>query len=147
MEELVEGREMTVGILQEEALPVIEVVPKKRFFDFEAKYQSGITEYIVPAKISPEDEERLKNAALCAHKALGCSGCSRVDMIMSKGGAPFILELNSIPGLTPMSLLPKAAKEAGIDFSQLCLNLIYNAYEKKKITESSTDKEPADSPV
>jgi D-alanine-D-alanine ligase len=130
IEEYIRGREVTVGILEEKALPVIEIVPKKRFFDFEAKYQPGLTEYIVPANLEEEIAKRIQEAALLAHKLLGCFGCSRVDMILSQDNIPFVLEVNSIPGLTPMSLLPKAAKIAGIEFGQMCLKLIELAYEK-----------------
>ncbi|MCM8801217.1 MAG: D-alanine--D-alanine ligase [Candidatus Omnitrophica bacterium] len=133
IEEYIKGREMTIGILAEEALPVIEIIPKKRFFDFEAKYQPGMTEYVVPAQIEEEISERLKQTAYLAHQLLGCKDFSRVDMILSQQGVPFVLEINSIPGLTPTSLLPKAAKAKGIEFDQLCLKLIELAYEKTKI--------------
>jgi D-alanine-D-alanine ligase len=130
IEEYIDGREMTVGILDEQPLPVIEIIPKKRFFDFEAKYQPGMTEYVVPAKIEEGLAKKLKNTAFLAHKLLGCRGFSRVDMILSQSDTPFVLEVNSIPGLTPASLLPKAAKVVGIEFSQMCLRLIELAYEK-----------------
>lgn len=130
IEEYIRGREVTVGILEEKALPVIEIVPKKRFFDFEAKYQPGLTEYIVPANLEEGIAKKIQESALLAHKLLGCFGFSRVDMILSQDKIPFVLEVNSIPGLTPMSLLPKAAKIAGIEFGQMCLKLIELAYEK-----------------
>jgi len=130
IEEYIRGREVTVGILEEKALPVIEIVPKKRFFDFEAKYQAGLTEYIVPANLEKRIARKVQEAALSAHKLLGCFGCSRVDMILSQDNTPFVLEVNSIPGLTPMSLLPKAAKIAGIEFSQVCLKLIKLSHAK-----------------
>jgi D-alanine-D-alanine ligase len=130
IEEYIPGREVTVGILEEKALPVIEIVPKKRFFDFEAKYQPGLTEYIVPANLEEGIAKKIQKAALSAHKLLGCFGFSRVDMILSRDNIPFVLEVNSIPGLTPMSLLPKAAEIAGIEFGQMCLKLIELAYEK-----------------
>lgn len=131
IEEYVKGREVTIGILDEKALPVIEIIPKNRLFDYEAKYQAGLTEYIVPAKIEDKILERLRQVALSAHKLLGCYGCSRVDVILDSEGTPFILEVNTIPGLTATSLLPKAAKVAGIDFSQLCIKLIQLAYESR----------------
>jgi len=130
IEEYIRGREVTVGILNKEALPVIELIPKKRFFDYEAKYQPGMTEYIVPAKLEAEISKKIQSSAMSAHKLLGCSGFSRVDMILSENNIPFVLELNSIPGLTPASLLPKAAETVGIEFGQLCLRLIKLAYEK-----------------
>jgi len=130
VEEYIKGREVTVGILDEAALPVIEIIPKKRFFDFEAKYQPGMTDYIVPAELSERIARSVQKAALSAHKLLGCFGCSRVDMILGTDDLPYVLEVNTIPGLTGISLLPKAAKTAGIEFTQLCLTLIKLAYEK-----------------
>ncbi|MCX5713687.1 MAG: D-alanine--D-alanine ligase [Candidatus Omnitrophica bacterium] len=132
IEEYLRGREVTVGILDERPLPVIEVIPKRRFFDFEAKYQSGLTEYVVPAELEFSVARAAQDAAQRAHKLLGCSGCSRVDIILNKDSIPFILEVNTIPGFTATSLLPKAAGAAGIDFGQLCIRLIELAYEKTK---------------
>ncbi|MFH0855714.1 MAG: D-alanine--D-alanine ligase [Candidatus Omnitrophota bacterium] len=132
IEEYIKGRELTVGILEEKAMPVIEIIPKHRFFDYQAKYKKGLTDYIVPAKVSPFVSSRVKKAALSAHKLLGCFGCSRVDIILGHNDEPFILEVNTIPGFTETSLLPKAAREIGIDFTSLCLRLIRLAYEKTK---------------
>jgi D-alanine--D-alanine ligase len=132
VEEYIVGREVTVGILEEQALPVIEIVPKKRFFDYEAKYQPGMTDYIVPAKIPEKLAKKIQKVALMAHKLLGCFGCSRVDMILDKYNLPFVLEVNTIPGMTETSLLPKAAKIQGIGFDELCIKLIKLAYEKKQ---------------
>ena len=137
IEEYIRGREVTVGILDELVLPVIEIIPKKRFFDYEAKYQAGMADYVVPAALEDKIAQNIQEAALSAHKLLGCYGCSRVDMILSSDNIPFVLEVNTIPGLTLTSLLPKAAKVAGIDFSQLCIKLIWLAYEK-------TQNKPAD---
>ena len=130
VEEYVQGRELTIGILDDKALPVIEIIPKKRFFDYEAKYQHGMTEYVVPAPLDEEVAFQVQRTALMAHKLLGCYGCSRVDVILDQNAVPVILEVNTIPGFTETSLLPKAAKKAGIDFSELCLKLIALAYEK-----------------
>lgn len=134
VEEYLRGRELTVGILDEEALPVIEIVPKNRFFDYQAKYTAGMTDYILPAQLEDYVAEGTQKAALCAHQLLGCSGCSRVDIILAEDNTPVVLELNSIPGLTAASLLPKAARFIGIEFSQLCLRLIRSAYEKAEIS-------------
>lgn len=130
IEEYISGREITVGILHDRALPVIEIVPKNRLFDYEAKYKPGLTDYLIPAPIEEGLAKKLKDIGLSVHRLLGCFGCSRIDMILSKDGRAFVLELNSIPGLTPTSLLPKAAKVAGIEFPQLCLELVKTAYEK-----------------
>ncbi len=133
IEEYISGRELTVGVLDERALPVIEIVPKHKFFDFEAKYKAGLTDYIIPALLKPEIAEEVQQAALEAHKLLGCFGCSRTDIILSQKNIPFVLETNTIPGMTATSLLPKAARILGIDFNQLCLKLLELAYEKAKV--------------
>ena len=130
-EKYVKGRELTVSVLGGKALPVIEIVTKRRFFDFEAKYQQGLTEYIAPARLDPGIARRCQELAVACHRALGCGGCSRTDMIMDDSGAIFLLETNAIPGLTATSLLPKAAKLEGMDFPGLCLTLLDSAYEKK----------------
>jgi len=133
VEEFVRGRELTVGVLEERALPVIEIIPKKSFFDFEAKYQPGMTEYVVPAKIDESIARRVQEAGILAHKLLGCSGCSRTDLMLSEDNLPYVLEVNTIPGMTATSLLPKAARTIGIEFNQLCLTLIRLAYEKTNL--------------
>ena len=133
LERYISARELTVGILDEKALPVIEIIPKKRFFDYEAKYQPGMAEYVVPAKIEEVIAKKAQVVALEAHQLLGCFGCSRVDILLDKNATPFVLELNSIPGLTLASLLPKAARVAGIDFSELCVKLIQLAYERTQV--------------
>lgn len=132
IEEYIKGRELTVGILDDKPLAVIEIIPKNNLFDYQAKYQAGMTEYIVPAELPFEITHRVQEAALLSYKLLGCQGCSRVDMILRGDNTVFILEVNSIPGLTDNSLLPKAAKVNGIEFGQLCLKLIELAYEKAK---------------
>ncbi len=130
IEEYIRGREVTVGILGQKVLPVIEIIPKKGFFDYKAKYHSGMTDYVVPAQLQRETCANIQKTALSAHKLLGCYGCSRVDIILSNDDTPFVLEVNTIPGLTSTSLLPKAAKAAGIDFPELCVKLLKLAYEK-----------------
>ncbi len=109
-------------------MPVIEVVPKNKFYDYQAKYEFGMTEYEIPARISKKEFSLAQDKALVAHKALGCRSFSRVDMILKDSGEVVILEVNTIPGLTATSLLPKAAKMVGIDFFQLCLILINSAH-------------------
>ncbi len=133
IEEFISGRELTVGVLGDEALPVIEIVPKSKFFDFEAKYHSGLTEFIVPAVLENKIFEKVQKVALQAHRLLGCFGCSRTDIILSSDGFAYVLEVNTIPGMTSTSLLPKAASIVGIDFNRLCVKLLELAYEKTKI--------------
>jgi D-alanine-D-alanine ligase len=131
VQQYVPGRELTVGILNDRPLPIVEIVTTRKFFDYEAKYQNGFTEYKVPAELDDATAIKVQEAGLSAHRSLGCSGCSRVDIILSDKNVPYVLELNNIPGLTQTSLLPKAARCAGIDFSQLCLRMLTCAYEKK----------------
>lgn len=133
IQEYIKGRELTVGVLDEQPLPVIEIITKNAYFDFQAKYQSALTEYIVPAKLDEQLSKKIQLDGLSAHKALGCFGCSRADMILSPDGLIYLLEVNTIPGMTATSLLPKAAKATGMDFSDLCLRLLSLAYEKAKV--------------
>lgn len=129
IEKYIKGREITVGILEEKPLPVVEIVPKKVFFDFQAKYEHGKSNYVVPAKLPRSYYNQAQQVGLLAHHALGCRTFSRVDMILSRG-SPFVLEVNSIPGLTATSLLPMAAGAGGISFGQLCLKIIQSVFKK-----------------
>jgi len=127
IEEYIRGREMTIGILENKALPVIEIIPKNRFFDFEAKYVKGLTEYEVPAKLGKKQYLSCQALGLAAHNALGARSFSRVDMILNREGEGLVLEVNTIPGLTQTSLLPKAALAAGIDFEELVFKILESA--------------------
>ncbi len=127
IEEYVAGREITVGIIEDRALPIVEIVPKRKFFDFTAKYEKGLTEYIVPAEIEKSVYEKCQRVGLEAHKALSARSFSRVDIILNKEIGPVVLEVNTIPGLTETSLLPKAAKSVGIGFEDLCLKILNSA--------------------
>lgn len=118
------GREFTVGILGDSPLPVIELRPRRAFYDYRAKYTRGMTDYLVPAPISLRLSARLRKIALKTHRKLGLRDFSRVDIMMDKAGKIYVLEANSIPGLTALSLLPKAAKAKGISFETLCCELI-----------------------
>ena len=132
MEKFIKGKELTVGILDGRALPVIEMKPKSAFFDFDAKYKSLDTEYYVDPPMSDLDKRRVQKAALEAHKALGCEGFSRVDLILTPFCAVHVLEVNTIPGMTERSLLPKAARAEGIDYPELCWRLVETAFKKRK---------------
>lgn len=132
VEQKIEGREFTVGILGHEALPVIELKPKRAFYDYRAKYTKGLTDYLVPAPISASLTRTLQALALKAHHALGLRDLSRVDILVDRQSNPFVLEANSIPGFTETSLLPKAARCAGLGFEDLCLKLLTFAAERKK---------------
>lgn len=129
MEEWIDGREVTVGILGEEALPVVEIQSSRALFDYTAKYTPGQTRYLVPAPLPEEWSARIQTAGLHAHHALGCRHFSRVDMMLTAAGEPVILEVNTIPGLTTMSLLPKAAAHAGISYDALCERMVMLALE------------------
>ncbi len=129
IEEFIEGREITVGILGDQALPVIEVVPLSGFYDYESKYTKGKTEYIVPAQLEKRLYQKVQSLGLEAHKALGCRGVSRVDFRVDRDGSPFVLEVNTIPGMTELSLLPKAAQVAGISFKELVKIILVSAIE------------------
>jgi D-alanine-D-alanine ligase len=119
LERFVDGRELAVSVLGNEPLPVVEVVPESGdVYDFEARYEIGRTSFVCPAELSPEQSSAVIEAALGAYRALGCSGFSRVDLILSDEG-PQVLEVNAIPGLTDTSLLPQAAEAAGMSFEQL----------------------------
>jgi len=136
VEKYIEGREITVGIIRDEALPIVEICPKTSYFDFEAKYEKGKTDYIVPADLSTNVTKQIQQIALSAHRLLGCSDFSRVDFMLDRQDNPFLLEINTIPGFTETSLLPKAAKEKGLNFNELCLTLIDIAYGKKKANKN-----------
>lgn len=121
IEDRIAGREFSVGVLNGCALPAIEIRPKEGFYDYERKYQSGMTEEICPAELSAEEAARLGDTALRAHRALGLGTYSRIDFIRDEKTGKFIcLEANTLPGMTPMSLLPQEAAAAGIGYDELC---------------------------
>lgn len=124
IEEYIKGRELTVGILDNQAFEPIEILPKNDFFDFQAKYNKGLTDYILPVSLEVDLKKKMQRLALRAHRALGCRHFSRVDIILDKDNNPFVLEVNTIPGFTSTSLLPKAAFYEGITFGQLCIRLL-----------------------
>jgi D-alanine-D-alanine ligase len=124
IEKYIEGKEVHIGILNDTVLGGVEVRPSLEFYNYEAKYTSGITEYILPPEISSEAYERSKISAFSAHNALGCKGATRVDLRVDREGSPYVLEVNTIPGLTETSLLPKIARLAGFDFPVLIEEMI-----------------------
>ena len=127
IEEFVNGREVTAGIFGEDPLPVIEIRPRQPFFDYTAKYTAGCTEYLVPAPLDPGIAKTVQEAALRAHRTLGCRHLSRSDFILAHERVPVLLEINTIPGFTPTSLVPKAAACTGLSYDELCEQLVLMA--------------------
>jgi D-alanine-D-alanine ligase len=127
VEKYIEGREVQIAILNDRVLGGVEVRPSLDFYSYEAKYTSGLTEYILPPQLDRKTYRRATEAALAAHRALGCSGATRVDLIVDHGGNPYVLEVNTIPGMTETSLLPKIAAKAGLDFLSLLEEMLGGA--------------------
>lgn len=127
VERFIAGREVSVAILEDRAIGAVEIAPRAGFYDYANKYTRGATEYFVPPRLSPERYRGVLAQALRAHTALGCRGATRVDMMVSDSGNEFILEVNTVPGLTPTSLLPKIADVAGISFGELCEMMLAGA--------------------
>jgi D-alanine-D-alanine ligase len=132
IEQFIAGRELTVGILGEQALPVGEIIPKHEVFDYECKYQDGMAEEIFPADLAEEEARHIQDLALRAHRALKLAGYSRVDFRMDQEGTFWFLEANTLPGMTANSLLPKAARAAGISFPELCDRICRLAIEEHR---------------
>ncbi len=132
VEQYIAGREIQVGILEDRALPSIEIVPKEGFYDYENKYQPGAAEEFCPAPIPEEWEVRLGKAALTVFHALGLSVYSRADFIVTEDGTPWFLEINTLPGMTPTSLLPQEAAAVGIGYGELCERIINASLEARR---------------
>jgi D-alanine-D-alanine ligase len=130
IEKFVPGRELTIGVLGDQALPILEIIPKGGFYDFNNKYPflnpqaGGGAEHVCPAKIDPNKTKQIQELALRAFRALGLVVYARVDVLLSDSGDPFVLEANTIPGMTEASLLPEAAAAAGINYVDLCARII-----------------------
>ena len=118
---------MHVGILDGRVLGAIEVVPKSGLYDYDAKYTPGMTEYISPPRIAPTRARGVMNLAERAARALGCTGACRVDLLVTDGENEYVLEVNTLPGMTPTSLLPKIAAAGGIDYGALCESILEGA--------------------
>lgn len=128
VEAYIPGAEICFGILAEEVLGSIEIRPTTAFYDYDAKYRRDDTQYIVPAPLPAESLRRAEAAALAAHQALGCSGYSRVDLRVTPAGEPFLLEVNTLPGMTSHSLIPKIAAHRGISYADLCERILALAH-------------------
>lgn len=127
IERYIEGKEIQVGILNNRVLGSIEVRPKREFYSYEAKYTPGLTEYISPPEIPDDDLKRVEDLSLKAHIALCCKGATRVDTILSREGDIYVLEVNTIPGMTETSLLPKIAKQSNLEFDALIEEILKSA--------------------
>lgn len=139
VERWVAGREVTVGILGDGALPVGEIVPAHAYFDYACKYEPGLAEEKFPAPLDGHVAERIAGLALAAHRALRLRDFSRVDFILDAEGSPWFLEANALPGLTANSLLPKAAAAAGIGFPELCLRIVTLAARRRGRARNPAD--------
>ena len=139
IDKYVSGKEITAGILDGKALPLVEIRPESAFFDFAAKYEKGKTKYIVPAEISEKEQERIQQVAVAAYQKIGCRDFARLDFILDEQGNIFILEANTIPGFTETSLLPMAAQREGMHFGELCLKIACLAAKRQGGVKQVTD--------
>ena len=131
-EEFLDGVEVTLPILgndSPQALPIIEITSVNEFYDYDSKYTKGKCQHILPARISDNDAETVQRLGIMAYKALSCRGFSRVDFIIDKVKGPTVIEINTIPGMTEMSLFPDSAREAGISFEELTERIVALAFE------------------
>jgi len=131
VETYIPGRELTVGVLRldgaDQALPIVEILCPGEFFDYSAKYTNGVAEFLVPADLDPETSGRIQAISLRAHDILGCFGFSRIDFRLGDDGIPYVLEVNTLPGMTPMSDLPRAAAAAGMSYVELVEAMVKTA--------------------
>ncbi len=133
IEHWIDGEEFTVGILDGQALPSIRVETPRAFYDFEAKYRSDSTSYHCPSGLSESEEETVAQLAMKAFRALGCSGWGRVDLMRDRVGRWYLLEVNTVPGMTPKSLVPRAAKQTGLGFADLCLTILRQTLGRERV--------------
>ena len=127
-EEFVDGIELTCGILGEQALPLIKLETPRDFYDYEAKYVANDTRYIVPSGLPAKKERELQELCLAAFHTLGCQGWGRVDLMLNRRGRPFLLEVNTSPGMTDHSLVPMAARAVGLSYEDLCVKILEGAH-------------------
>jgi D-alanine-D-alanine ligase len=132
-EEYIPGREITASILAGESLPLVEIRPKSGLYDYESKYQSGMSEYLVPAPLEPDVEDRIRLHALNAYNVLGCEGVARADFRLADDGRDYCLEINTCPGMTATSLVPMAAVICGLTFEDLVARILEHAFSRKTV--------------
>lgn len=131
IEKFISGREFTVGILENKTLPIIEIKTVRQFYNYDAKYNDNDTQYLFDTLQDQQVIQKINDVALRSFNAVGCRDFSRVDVILGQDGVPYVIEINTIPGFTSHSLLPKAAAKAGMDMSQLCLKIIQTTLKRK----------------
>jgi len=128
VEKFIEGAELTAGILGDEVLPLIRLETPRDFYDYQAKYVADDTRYIIPCGLPPEREREIQALCLRAFRSLGCSGWGRVDLMLDADGKPWLLEVNTAPGMTDHSLVPMAARAAGMSYADLCMKILEGAH-------------------
>ena len=127
-EKFVDGAELTVGILGEQVLPIIKLETPRDFYDYDAKYVADDTRYLIPCGLSEKKEKELQTLCMKAFRTLGCEGWGRVDLMLNQRGRPYLLEVNTVPGMTDHSLVPMAARAAGLSYPDLCLRILELAH-------------------
>lgn len=137
LESCITGDELTVSLLQGRALPSIRIVTPRVFYDYRAKYESARTEYICPGTLNDTEERRLADLASAAFDELGCAGWGRVDFMLNADREPLVLEVNTVPGMTSHSLVPMAAKQAGIEFDELCWRILETSFASGEMAETA----------
>lgn len=133
VEQFIAGKELTVAVVGNEdpqVLPIIEVTSSNEFYDYESKYTQGMCQHIIPARINNSDREKITNISRQVYNLMGCRGFARIDFILGNNGQPYVLEVNTIPGMTEMSLVPDAARAAGMSFEELVEKIVQLALEK-----------------
>ena len=143
VEEYITGREIQVALLEDRALPSIEIIPKTGFYDYNNKYQPGAAEEVTPAPIPPAWEAAVQQAALTVYRALGLGVYARADFIVTPDGTPYFLEINTLPGMTPTSLVPQEAAVVGLDYPALCQTIVEESLRLRgKVLEKSGPARP-----
>lgn len=127
VEKFIEGKLLAIGMNGEQAMPIVHIRPKSGFYDYESKYTTGRTKYSCPAELGIEETQRCKDIAVQVYRSLRGNGMPRVDVILDSAGVPYVLEMNTVPGLTPTSLLPMAAKQSGLEFDDLVVEILKSA--------------------
>jgi len=146
VEQFISGREITISIIDGMVLPIVEIITKARIYDFKSKYEKGMAEFVVPANLEKSIAEGANEVALAAYKALGCYGAARVDILLDQAGKPFVLEANTVPGMTGTSLMPMAARGAGMNYEALVEKILLGARlhkDRGAATPAETGKEHA----